>query len=192
MEGGYFSNAGVFLVQTLFGLYILAVLLRLLLQWARAEFYNPISQFLVKVTNPTLLPLRRFIPGFGGIDWASVLLLLLLQMLEVALTDLMRFGAVRDFAGLLVFSIAELLALVLTVYLVTILIQVILSWIRPGDYNPLSTLLYQINEPVLGPARRVIPPISGLDLSPLLVLIAIQLVSMLLIAPLSDMGQALS
>lgn len=183
MSGGYLSNAGVFLIQTLFHLYILIVLLRLLLQLVRADFYNPISQFLVKATNPVIVPLRRIIPGLFNIDLASVVLLLALKMSEIALLSLIT-GHSWNIEGLLLISVAELLGLLLHVFLFSILIQVILSWIRPDDRNPLTVLLYRLNEPLLAPARRLLPPIAGLDLSPIVVMVGLQLASMLVVAPL--------
>jgi YggT family protein len=191
MDGSYAGNAGVFLVQTLFGLYISAVMLRLLLALVRADFYNPISQFLVKVTNPPLVPLRRIIPGVGGIDFASVALMLALQTAK-----LMLVGAIIGFglhpAGLAVLAVAELLSLLVQIYFVTILIQVVLSWVSPGGHNPAVALLYSLNEPLLGRARRLLPPIHGFDLSPIIALIALQLLKILLIAPLTDFGRSLS
>ena len=189
--GGYFGNAAVFLIQTAFGLYILAVLLRFLLQWVRADFYNPVSQFLVKMTTPLLRPLRRVIPGFGGIDFASVVLMLALQLIELLLVTQLL-GQPLSVGGLMVLAVAELLSLLIKVFLFSILIQVILSWVRPGDHSPVSLLLYQLNEPLLAPARRIIPAISGLDLSPVLVLVLLQLSLMLLVAPLQDFGMLLN
>ncbi|HSR62519.1 MAG TPA: YggT family protein, partial [Gammaproteobacteria bacterium] len=90
----YLSNAGEFLISVIFDLYILAVMLRFLLQWVRADFYNPFSQFLVKVTNPALRPLRRIIPGYAGIDWPSILLMLILQAVELVLISLLKIGIV--------------------------------------------------------------------------------------------------
>ncbi|MEO6696396.1 MAG: YggT family protein [Gammaproteobacteria bacterium] len=189
--GGYFGNAAVFLVQTVFGFYILVVMLRFLLQWLRADFYNPVSQFLVKITTPALRPLRRLIPGFGGIDFASLVLILALQIIELVLVTKLL-GQPLSVAGLLVLTVAELVSLLIKVFLFSILIQVILSWVRPGDHNPISLLLYQLNEPLLAPARRIIPVISGLDLSPILVLVLLQLSLMLLVAPLQDFGMLLN
>lgn len=191
MGNGYVSNAGVFLVQTLFGLYILAVMLRFLLQMVRADFYNPLVQVLVKITNPPLVPLRRVIPGLGGVDMAAVVLMLGLQIIELVLVGLMV-GVSFGPAGLLVMAFAELLVLLLNVYLVSIIIQAILSWVNPGTYNPVAALLYRLNEPVLAPARRLLPPIGGLDLSPILVLVGIQLAKMLIYAPLMDLGRGLA
>ncbi|HFE31848.1 MAG TPA: YggT family protein [Gammaproteobacteria bacterium] len=190
MGGSYAGNAGIFLIQTLFGLYAGAVMLRFLLALVRADFYNPVSQFLVKVTNPPLLPLRRIIPGVMGVDMASVVLLIVLEA-----TKLLLIAAVQGFGihplGLLVLSLAELLSLLINIYFFTILIQVILSWVSPGNYNPAVALLYSLNEPLLGRARRILPPISGFDLSPILVLVGLQLLEMLLVAPIQDLGRGL-
>jgi YggT family protein len=191
MDNPYLSNASAFLIDTVFGIYILLVLLRFLLQLARADFYNPICQFLVKATNPPLKPLRRIIPGLWKIDLASIVLLLALQMIAVWLIHLAG-GRSISIEGLIVISAAELLALTLNIFLVTILIQVILSWIGAGAYNPLSSLLYSLNEPLLGPARRVLPTMSGIDFSPLLVLVVIQLLKILVVSPFSDLGKILA
>ncbi|MGD8483777.1 MAG: YggT family protein [Thioalkalispiraceae bacterium] len=188
----YVSNAGVFLVQTLFGLYLLMVMLRLLLQMVRADFYNPLSQFLVKVTNPPLKPLRRFIPGVAGVDMASVVLLLALKIAEILLLSLFPRYPVPEIGGLFVLAVAELLSLLVNVFLFAIIIQAILSWISPGTYNPAAALLHQLTEPVLRPARRLIPPISGLDLSPMAAIIFIYLFIMLFIHPLLDWGRNLA
>ncbi len=187
----YFGQAAAYLIQTVFGLYILAVMLRLLLQMVRADFYNPLSQFLVRITNPPLKPLRRIVPGLLGIDLASVLLLLALKMMELTLTAI-ALGHVLRLPGLLVLALAGLLQLLIYIFLIGIIIQVILSWVRPGDYNPLTALLHDLTEPLLKPARRYIPPISGLDFSPVAVLIALQLLLMLVVAPLTGLGNSLA
>ncbi|WP_455197245.1 YggT family protein [Kaarinaea lacus] len=189
--GGYGTNAIEFLIQTLFGLYLVAIMLRVLLQLTRADFYNPVSQFLVKVTNPPLIPLRRVIPGFMGIDFAAVVLMIVIKMVEIFLIVLIK-GVSVNFFGIVVLAIAELFRLLINVYFFTILIQVVLSWVNPGSYNPAVSLLYSINEPLLGRARRMIPPISGFDLSPIVVIILLQLISILLVQPIADLGQGLA
>lgn len=189
--GGYGTNAIEFLIQTIFGLYLVAVMLRVLLQVTRADFYNPVSQFLVKVTNPPLIPLRRLIPGFMGVDVAAMVLMLAIKMAEIFLIVLIK-GIAVNIVGLVVLSIAELLRLLVDIYFFAILIQVVISWVNPGTYNPAISLLYSINEPLLGRARRLIPPISGFDLSPIVVVIALKLISMLLIQPIADIGRGLA
>jgi YggT family protein len=192
MAGGYGTNAVVFIVQTIFGLYLMVILLRFLLQACRANFYNPVSQFLVKVTNPPLIPMRRIIPGFWGLDFAAVILMIILQGLEIFII-----AAVKDLSiaptGLLVMTLAELLRLAMNVYFFSILIQIILSWVNPGGAgNPIVALLHTLNEPLLGPARRLIPAISGFDLSPMVVLILLQLVDIIFISPIADAGRMLA
>jgi YggT family protein len=187
----YVSNALTYLLDTVFTLYILLIMLRFLLQWVRADFYNPVCQFLVKATNPPLRPLRRIIPGLWGIDLASILLMLGLQMLAFWLIQ-MTGGRTMAIPGLLVLSLSELIMLALNVFLVSILVQVVLSWINPGAYNPLVSLIHSLNEPLMRPARRILPDMGGIDFSPLLVLLLIQLTKMLLVAPLRDAGLALA
>jgi len=186
----YASNAGTFLIETLIGLVLLVFMLRLLFQLVRADFRNPVSQFVVKVTNPVLVPLRRVIPGIAGIDMASVLVLLAIQYAELFLLTLVL-GAEFFAMGMFVIAIAKIIGLVITVFTVSILIQVVISWVNPGVYNPVTALLYQLNEPVLGRARKIIPPIHGFDFSPIVAMVVLQLLSMLLVAPISDFGASL-
>lgn len=187
---GYLSSAAGFLIEAVFGLYMLLVFLRLILQLVRADFYNPLCQFIVKATNPPLKPLRRVIPGIAGIDMSSVLLLLTLQMLKLFLMSLAA-GVHLSFAGLVVLSIGELIALILNFYMISILLQAILSWVGPGGHNPLTSILYSVNEPVMRPARRLLPPMSGIDLSPIIVFLAIGLLKILVVAPILDLGRHL-
>lgn len=180
------ANAGIFLVSTLFGMYILAIMLRLILQMVRADFYNPVSRFIVKITNPPLKPLRRFIPGFAGIDMASVLVMMILQMLELFIITLIRNLPTPDIIGLALYALVELISLGFYVFLFSIFILALLSWINPGQYNPVSNLLHQISAPVLRPARRLLPPMSGLDLSPMVAIMGLWLLKLLLLDPLGS------
>ncbi len=176
----YLRNPIEFLLSVLFGLYILAVLLRFLLQWVRADFYNPLSQAIVKLTNPTLRPLRRVIPGIGGIDVAALVLALALQLILAIILIALRGGQFHPLA-ILIWSVGELVALTLNIFIFSLIIQAVLSWVNPGHYNPVSGLLHKLNEPLLRPARRLIPPFSGLDLSPLVVILLLQVAKMLLL-----------
>jgi YggT family protein len=184
----YLSQAGLYLIQVVFGFYILLVLLRFLFQLVRADFYNPMSQFMVTLTNPLLKPLRRLIPGVFGIDWAAVVLLVALKLLEIYLIAWLL-GFHPWFAGALVLGVADLLKLTIYVFIVAILIRVILTWVNPyGTRHPLGELLYSLTEPLLYPARRLIPSVSGLDLSPIIVFVLLQLTLFLLVQPLQDAG----
>ncbi|HEY3487877.1 MAG TPA: YggT family protein [Gammaproteobacteria bacterium] len=179
----YLANPLAFLIDVTVGLFILAVMLRFLLQWVHADFYNPVSQLIVRVTNPLLKPLRRIIPGFGGVDWASIILLLLLTSLKLLLLFALQ-GRLPPWPGLAPLVLAELISSFLNIFMFTILIQVIISWVAPHQHNPAAMLLQQLNEPLLRPLRRLLPPMGGLDLSPLLVLVLIQLSKILLLPPL--------
>ncbi len=180
MGSGYLTHPLEFVIATLVGLYVLAIMLRFLFAWVRADFYNPVSQFLVRITNPLLLPLRRLLPPVGRVDTAALVLMLLVQMVSVALILLLR-GLPLNPLTLLVVSLHELVALAFNVFIFSILIQVVLSWVNPYGQHPLSSLLHALNEPLLRPARRLLPPISGIDLSPLLALLALQVLKMLIL-----------
>ena len=182
MPANYYTSPLEFLITTLFSLYILAVMLRFLLGAVRADFYNPISQFLVRITNPLLLPLRRIIPGIGKYDTARLVLLLILQLISLVVIVLLRGGDIA-FINLLAAAVIKIILLMINVFIFAIFVQVILSWISPGTYNPVNALLNSLTSPVLGPIQRIIPPVSGMDLSPLFALIGLQVLKML-VAPL--------
>ncbi len=170
----------VYLIQTVLSLFLLAVLLRFLLQLVRADFYNPISQFLVKVTNPLVLPLRKVIPGLGGFDMASLLLALLLQMAGIALIYLINGHGVPNIVLLLVWSVLGIAGLLVNIYFFALLAMIILSWVAPGSKNPALFLLFQITEPVMAPFRKALPSMGGLDFSPILVFILINVIQIAL------------
>lgn len=173
------ANAFSYLIGTLLDLYITAIMLRLLLQWVQADFYNPVCQFLVTVTNPLLRPLRRLIPAIGRVDTAGIVLMLLLEILSVWIIS--RIGASPLGASqILLFSISKLLATLLITYFFLILAAVILSWLGGRLRHPVIPLVFQLTDPVMRPIRRVVPPIAGLDLSPLFALIGIRFLLLLL------------
>jgi len=199
MGSGYLLSPLMLIINTLFDFYILLVLLRFLLQMLRADFYNPVSQFIVRLTTPPLHLLRRFIPSIGGQDVASVVLCLLLIYAKFMVMRLLSIPAAHiggvlapigdvSYAGLFVLCIADLIALVLTVFLVAVIIQVILSWVSPGHYNPVIGLVNRIAEPVLKPIRKFIPPLGGLDLTPLFASLLLVVAKMLIVPPLVYLG----
>lgn len=183
MNDAYLLNPIVFIVQTLFGLYAAVVAMRFLLQWVRADFYNPLSQFVVKVTTPVLRPLRRVIPGYGGMDLAALVLLWLLTAVELGILSLVL-GAGRSAFLAVGWAIPEMAELFINIFLFAVLIRVILSWVNPDPYNPAVSLLAKLTDPLMRPAQRLIRPIGGLDLSPMLVMMVLVLLNMLLIPPL--------
>jgi YggT family protein len=172
-------EAILYIVRALLWLAVFAFLMRVILQLVRADFRNAIAQAIVRVTNPLVLPLRRVIPPIGKFDVASLVALLLVEFTAAAIL-LSLSGYTLEPAGLVRFALIDLLRNVLQFYLVAIIIYVILSWVAPGTYSPAGALLASICEPLLAPVRRVIPPIGGLDLSALFVLIGLQALLILL------------
>src|SRR5690554_1381987 len=179
------NMAAVYVVQTLGSLYLLIVLLRFILQLVRADFYNPISQFIVRATQPLLKPMRRVIPGFGGIDIASLVLALAVQVVLLALIIKLMGFALPPVLQLLVWALVGITALFLKIFFFALIISVILSWVAPHSHNPAAMLVFQLCEPLLAPIRRVLPSMGGLDLSPIFAFIALNLLDMLLITNLA-------
>ena len=175
MSSNPFEQSAILITSTVFSIYILAIMLRFILQWARADFYNPLSQLLVKITNPPLKPLRRIIPGWGGIVFASIILMLVLKVIELTLITLIK-GIGAGIGILILTAVSELIGLAIILFIGMIIVSVILSWIGPGTQNPMVGLLHQATEPVLNPFRRIIPPIGGLDLSPIFAIVTLQIV----------------
>ena len=199
MGSGYLLSPLMLIINTLFDLYILLVLLRFLLQMLRADFYNPVSQFIVRLTNPPLRVLRRVIPSVSGQDAASIVLCLALIFAKFMLLRALSIPAVHigsvmapigevSYAGLLIYCVADLVALLFTVFLVAVIIKVVLSWVSPGSYNPVIGLVDRIAEPVLRPIRRIIPSMGGLDLSPLFATLLLLVVKMLVVPPIVYLG----
>ncbi|MES2489395.1 MAG: YggT family protein [Pseudomonadota bacterium] len=180
--GANADNAIFFLVTTIFDLAMWLLLLRILLQWVRADFYNPMSQLVWQTTRYPTDFLRKFIPRWRNLDTAALVTLLALAMLFIY-----SIGALLDVVISIVsiFGFATLKILVLTVnlYTFTLFVQAILSWLGPGVNNPASNVLWSLNEPLLRPVRRIIPPLSGLDLAPLVLMLLLQVVSRLIPLP---------
>ena len=168
---GPIADSFSLLINIFFNLLLLLVLLRFLLQLVRADFYNPICQSVARLTNPLLLPLRKIIPGVGGFDVASLVLLLLAT---IALGLVHGLGLV-PVIYIVLWAPLGIVSLFLKFYFFAILAMIILSWIAPGNQSPAVYLLHQLTEPVMAPFRRLLPPLGGLDLSPILVFIAIQI-----------------
>ncbi|MFG8562524.1 YggT family protein [Pseudomonas paraeruginosa] len=190
------NTAAIYILQTLGSLYLLIVLLRFILQLVRADFYNPLSQFIVRATKPLLNPLRRIIPGLGGIDLASLVLAILIQLvLMILILMLMGYGVGGFIMQLLIWSIIAVTSLFLKVFFFALIISVILSWVAPGSYNPGAQLVNQICEPLLMPFRKLLPNLGGLDISPIFAFLALKLIDMLVInnlAAMTGMPQQLS
>jgi YggT family protein len=172
-------DALIYLLETLLSLCLIAVLLRLLLQWSRADFRNPMARSIVHITNPIIVPLRRLLPAVGRLDTASCVAVIVFAVLEVAVRPLLSgFGALPALIWVQ-FAAIEILRTTLWTYFFAILVYSMLSLVAPGTYSPAQGLLVSLCEPVLRPFRRVIPALGGLDLSPLWACIVIQMLLIL-------------
>lgn len=181
------DTAAVYILQTIGSLYLLIVLLRFILQLVRADFYNPVSQFIVRATHPLVKPLRKIIPSVAGLDLASLVLAIVVQLVLMALTLMLMGYGLGDPLQLLVWSIVGVTALFLKVFFFALIISVILSWVAQGSHNPTALLINQICEPLLTPIRRMLPSMSGLDLSPIVAFLLLNLIDMLVIRNLAVM-----
>jgi YggT family protein len=179
------SDAGIFLVQTLGGICSSIVLLRLLLQWSRADYYNPIVQALIRITQPAVRPLQVLLPNIGHINLASLGLALLIQLL-IIVAVLFLYGLILpSILTLLAWTVLGLASQILDIYFFAILVTIILGWLAPHSVHPGSVLLGQLTEPVMAPVRRLLPMLGGLDFSPILLFIMMNLIDMLVIKKLA-------
>lgn len=181
------NTAAIYVLQTIGSLYLLIILLRFVLQLVRADFYNPLSQFAVRATQPLLKPLRRIIPSLFGLDMSSLVLAILVQFLLFALIFLLAVGSVSNPLLLLVWSVIAITSLFLKIFFYALIISVILSWVAPGSHNPGAELVNQICEPALAPFRKILPNLGGLDISPILAFMVLKLLDMLVINNLAAM-----
>jgi YggT family protein len=179
-----FANAAMPLVNTIGSFVLLIILLRFLLQLVRADFYNPISQFIVKATNPILVPLRRIIPSVGSLDIASLLLLYTAEVLLIAAIFWVSGSSFIPWISLLIWAPIAIFSLILNLYFWGLILVVIASWIAPNSYNPALILVNQLIEPMMRPVRRILPNMGGLDFSPLAAFLIIQLTEILILGPL--------
>jgi YggT family protein len=166
-------NSLIFIVDALSNLYVSMFVLRFILQWIRASYQNPLAQFVLRVTAPLVVPARRMLPSVRGLDLPTLVVAILLECVATALVfSIVGFTpSVPTFIGSVVL---RLLSLTLWLYCGMILIYVIMSWVADRQYHPIGAALYDIVEPVLRPVRRYVPPIAGVDLSPLIVVILLQ------------------
>jgi YggT family protein len=170
------SSAVSFIINTIFDIVCFLFLARLILQASRADFYNPISQGVVKATDPFLRPVRMLIPGYRNFDIAALLAAWLTKSVSFALIVSLEADFVPGIPYMTVRGLFEVLRMLLTIYWFALIIVIVLSFIAQGTNHPAAVLLQQITEPILAPARRLIPPMGGLDFSPILVFMVLILV----------------
>jgi YggT family protein len=186
------NNAGLFLIQTVFDIYIFIIMLRIALQWVGADFTNPVFQFAIKLTNPPLKPLRRFVPIIHGIDIGAVCLLVALQLLKLVISVWLQIDAIPTLSGLLVLAFAEILNQLINIFFYSVLALAILSWVSPLAHGPMIDVLHRLSDPLIRPVKRVLPPIAGFDLSPIPVMIILKLLTVIIVTPLLQIGTALA
>jgi YggT family protein len=186
--GSAFTDIGLLFVNTLSGLFLFVVVLRFLLQAVKADFYNPLSQFIVKASNPLLLPIRKIVPGLGGYDIASLVLAILVQLVAISLTLSVLGVWPLPIFNIAIWSVLGTAGIFLDLYFWGLLIIIIISWIAPNNPNPAIDLLKQIIEPVMKPIRKVMPDMGGLDLSPIIVILILRVAETLLGAVAKSTG----
>ncbi|AJC48414.1 YggT family protein [Allofrancisella guangzhouensis] len=165
-------NVAEFLINIVFGLYAFILLFRFFLQWVKADFYNPISQLVMRATNIIILPIRKFVPGFFGLDWSCIVATYFIFILENLLLALLK-GLGISLVFILAKPILDIVFAVINMYVYLIIIRAIASWFIQGGYNPLFIIIFQVTEPLLVTARRLIKPRSGFDFSPIIVVVSL-------------------
>ncbi|OUR60683.1 YggT family protein [Bermanella sp. 47_1433_sub80_T6] len=186
--GSTAAQVGLLLVNAVAGFFLFIIVVRFLLQAVRADFYNPISQFVIKATNPLLIPVRKMIPGFGGYDVAALVLLVAVELVAIILSLLIMDYSPLPVTNIAIWALLGGVGLFLKLYFWGILIMIVASWLAPQSQNPALVLLRQIVEPVMKPIRKMLPDMGGLDISPIIVFLAIQVLEVILIGMARSSG----
>lgn len=179
------TAALLFLINTLFDLYLFVLIIRIILVYVGSNYFDPVTQFVVKLTDWIVKPLRRIVPNIGRIELSSILLVLILEIVKFSLVSSLSFGLPHPL-GLLILAVGDALKMLIMTFFYAIILQVLVSWLQP--YSPVSRILYQVTLPIMRPFQRLIPPIGGIDISPIPALIVLQLLIMLVVNPLMSLG----
>ena len=163
-------NALTFIINSIAQLYLLVLLLRLFMPWMGATFHNPVAQAILKLTSPLVVPVRRILPPIGKLDTATLTVAFGIQYLVILVISVLRRFA-PGIVPIAVTAIVNLVVLTLNLFVFAIIIRVVLSWVSPGSYNPATAMIHSLTEPVMRPFRRLLPPIGGIDLSPVFAII---------------------
>lgn len=181
--------AALFLINTLFNLYLFILIIRLILVWVRTDYFNPVTQFIVKLTDFIIKPLRRVIPNIKSLETATLTLVFVLEMIKYFFLTWMSIGY-PAWAGLPVLAIADILALIIQTFTYAIIVQAILSFVQP--MSPIMYILARFTSPIMQPLERVIPLVGGINITPIPALLILQLLNIILVSPLMAMGQSLA
>lgn len=183
--GSQLGSAGLMLVNSLINIYLFLLMLRFLLQASRADYYNPLSQTVVKITQPVVGPFQSFLgPVAGRFDLATLAAGFVLKVVSIIAIFMVVGIGMPPIAGLLIAGIAALANAILKIYFFAMIVMIILSWVAPNASHPAALLVMQLVEPIMAPVRRVIPPLGMIDLSPIVVFIAINLIDGLVVGSL--------
>lgn len=174
-----------FLITTLCDLYLFVLAIRVLLAYSGANYFDPVTQFVVRCTNPVVLPLRRIIPNMRGIELSSLVLILAIEYIKHMLIASISFPSF-SLVGLLIVAFADALKLFLLTYFYAIILQAILTWVQPS--SPVIITLYRITAPIMRPIQRLVPNVGGMDISPIPAMILLQLTIILVVNPLMAVG----
>ena len=183
------NNALLFLINTLFSLYLFILVIRLILVWVRTDYFNPLTQFVVKLTDFLVKPLRRILPNIKNLETASFLWILVIETIKFYLVSILTFGA-PNLTGLPILAVGDFLSLLIQVFTFAIIIQVILSFVQP--MSPFTHVLYKITSPIMRPIQKLIPPVGGFDITPIPALIILQLLAILLVSPIIEIGRSIA
>ena len=164
------SLALVFIINAVTSLYLLVLMLRFWMPWLRADFRNPLAQGILRITSPLVIPVRRIVPSFGRLDTATILVAFVVQYLTIVLL-LLILKISAGMGPIAVTALVKLIVLSVYLFVYAIFIRIVLSWISPGSYNPATTIITTLTEPVLRPIRRLIPAMGGFDISPIFAII---------------------
>lgn len=181
--------AELFLVNTIFDLYLFVLAVRLLLVYAGANYFDQITQMVVKITDFIVKPVRRVIPNVGRVELSTIVIMLLIQCIKFFLVAMITFG-LPNFLGIIILAFTDSLKIILLTLFYAILIQVILTWIQP--HSPVLRTFMQMTSPLMKPLHRLIPPIGGIDITPIPALILLQLMMILIVNPLTQFGVGVS
>jgi YggT family protein len=180
-----FGSSAALITNNLGGLYLLAVLLRFLLQIAKADFYNPVSQAVVRATDPLVRILRKVIPGYRGIDFSTLILAIVIEAIAICILITLYGGSIPSAGFIVTWAVVGVIYFIVNIYYYAIIGSIIMSFVMLFSGNmtphPILRLIWQLTEPVMGPLRKVLPPMGGLDFSPIFIFIIIGLIQNLLI-----------
>lgn len=179
----------LFLINTLFDLFLFVLVIRLILAWSGAHYFDPITQFVVRITDFIIKPLRRYLPNIQRIETSTLIVIFVLELIKFAIIAFLSFG-IPHVIGLMILALADMGKLFIQTFFYAILVQALMSWVQPN--SPMNNVLYQITAPLMRPIQRVVPLIGGMDVSPIPAMILLQLLLIIFITPLMSLGLGLT